>query len=359
MATLPYTDSLGVNPEMARNKLPLYARCETSRHDRSVYYFKRPNQKRIRLPDTFGDDVWWTAYKAALAGAAIPTRNPKAASGSLRWLTDQYRASGAWSGLSMATRRSRENIFQKVIAKAGDEAFGDITRATIVRARDKQSATPFMANDFLKAMRGLFRWAIEAEHVKIDPTDGVKMLSRETTGFHAWTEDEAERFEQRWSVGTKERLMFAIALYSGLRRGDSARLGRQHVRDGVIEITTEKTGARIYVPVRRELQAIIDATPTPSNALAFVAQPNGKPYTKESWGNMFKDACVAAGVPGSAHGLRKLGATRLANVGATSHELQAVFGWESSRMAETYTKEADRARLARQAMEKLRRLKER
>jgi len=348
----PETDSPRVNAEM-RNKLPLYARCETTRHDRQCYYFRRGKGARVRLPDEFGTNEWWTAYKAALAGETIPTRNPKAALGSLRWLIDQYRGSGAWLGLSMATRRSRENIFRRVIAKAGDEAFADISRATIARARDKQSATPFAANDFLKAMRAVFKWAVEAEHVASNPCDGVKMLTRETTGFHAWTEDEAAQFERRWSVGTKECLMFAIALYSGLRRGDAARLGRQHIRSGVIEIVTEKTGAKVYIPVRRELRAIIDATPTPSNALAFVAQPNGKPYTKESWGNMFKDACAAAGVPGSAHGLRKLGATRLANAGATSHELQAVFGWESARMAEVYTREADRARLARQAIDKL------
>jgi integrase len=336
---------------MRRSKLPLYARCETSRHGRAVYYFKRPNRKRVRLPDTFGSDEWWTAYRAALAGDTIPTRNPKAASGSLRWLIDQYRGSGAWSGLSMATRRSRENIFRRVLDKAGDEAFADITRATIVRARDKQSATPFAANDFLKAMRGLFRWALEAQLVDVDPTDGVRMLTRETTGFHAWTEAEVAQFEQRWPIGTRERLALTILLYSGLRRGDASQLGRQHIRDGVISLRTEKTGAQVFIPIRPELAAIIDQTP--SNGLAFIATPSGKPMTKESFGNWFKDACKAAGVPGSAHGLRKLGATRLANSGATSHELQAVFGWESSRMAEVYTKDADRARLAKQAMSKL------
>jgi integrase len=75
--------------------------------------------------------------------------------------------------------------------------------------------------------------------------------------------------------------------------------------------------------------------------------------TKESFGNAFSEACRAAGVNKSAHGLRKIGATRAANNGATVAELNAIFGWTGSYMASLYTQSADRARLAREAMNKL------
>src|SRR3977135_592665 len=87
--------------------------------------------------------------------------------------------------------------------------------------------------------------------------------------------------------------------------------------------------------------------------LAFVATPTGGPMTKESFGNWFRLACKAAGVPGAAHGLRKAGATRAANNGATEAELEAIFGWRGGRMASLYTRQADRVRLARHAMGKL------
>jgi integrase len=77
--------------------------------------------------------------------------------------------------------------------------------------------------------------------------------------------------------------------------------------------------------------------------------------TPESFSNWFKDACKAAGVPGSAHGLRKAAATRAANNGATVAQLEAIFGWSNDRMASLYTKTADRTRLAREAIDKLRR----
>ena len=75
--------------------------------------------------------------------------------------------------------------------------------------------------------------------------------------------------------------------------------------------------------------------------------------TKESFGNTFADACRAAGVNKSAHGLRKIGATRAANNGATVAQLNAIFGWTGGKMASLYTQSADRVRLARESFDKL------
>ncbi len=61
----------------------------------------------------------------------------------------------------------------------------------------------------------------------------------------------------------------------------------------------------------------------------------------------------APGVNKSAHGVRKIGATRAANNGATVSELEAIFGWIGGRMASLYTQAADRAHLARRAIDKL------
>lgn len=75
--------------------------------------------------------------------------------------------------------------------------------------------------------------------------------------------------------------------------------------------------------------------------------------TKESFGNAFADACRAASINKSAHGVRKIGAVRASNSGATVPQLNAIFGWTGSKMAALYTQAADRKRLARQAIGKL------
>jgi hypothetical protein len=91
----------------------------------------------------------------------------------------------------------------------------------------------------------------------------------------------------------------------------------------------------------------------PTGDLAFIVGENGKPLTKESFGNMFRAACNAAGVKKSAHGVRKIDATRAAEAGATMRELEALFGWTGGTIASLYTKTADRKRLAAAASEKI------
>ena len=125
------------------------------------------------------------------------------------------------------------------------------------------------------------------------------------------------------------------------------------MRDGIGQIKTEKSGFTITVtlPILPVLATTLKAGPFCD--LTYIAGESGKPLTKESFGNLFKDACKAAGVPGSAHGVRKIAATRAANHGATVAQLEAIFGWTGGNMASLYTRSADRQRLAIEAMHKL------
>jgi hypothetical protein len=128
-------------------------------------------------------------------------------------------------------------------------------------------------------------------------------------------------------------------------------LGRQHIRDGIATIRTQKNGITVTIPILLVLDDILRAGPC--GDLAFICGERGQPLTKESFGNPFRDACNAAGVKKSAHGVRKIGATRAANEDATVAELEAIFDWQVGGMASLYTRAADRARLARGAMFKL------
>jgi integrase len=123
------------------------------------------------------------------------------------------------------------------------------------------------------------------------------------------------------------------------------------MKDGVITLRTGKTGQQVTIPVLPELARIIESTPT--GCLALVATRSGRSMTKESFGHWFREACMAAGVPGGAHGLRKACATRFAEHGATEEELKAWFGWSDGRMASIYTRKASRGKLAQQAARKL------
>jgi integrase len=261
----------------------------------------------------------------------------------------------AWTYLSPATRRQRENIFAQILETAGKQPFAKITTAVIVAGRDRRANTPVQARKFLDAMRGLFRWAVKAGLVKADPTIDIENLrTPKTDGFTVWSEDDVAAYEVRWPVGTRQRVWLDVLIYTGLRRGDAVRLGRQHVRNGIATIKTEKSGYRVEVslPLLPVLARTLEAGPC--GDLTFIAGENGHPLAKESFGNLFRKACNAAGLRRrSAHGLRKAAATRAANAGATVAELEAIFGWSGGSMAALYTRAADRRRLARGAMHKL------
>ncbi len=336
---------------MPRTRPPHLSR-ELTRHGRAVWYVRVGKGPRIRLRTLYGTPEFMAEYAGAVSGSAPVKAGP--ANGTLLWLLEQYRDTTAWRDLSSATRRQRENIFKHVMADAGLEPFKAVTRKHLVAARDRRKDTPAQARNFLDAMRGMFRWALEADHVKVDPTAGVTNPERKDgPGFPIWSELEVEQYEARWPRGTRQRVWLDVLLYTGLRRGDAVELGRQHVRDGVATLQTEKSGERITVtlPLLEPLKLTLEAGPT--GELAFICGASGRPLTKESFGNLFKDACRAAGVNKSAHGLRKIGATRAANNGATVAELEAIFGWSGGGMASLYTRAADRARLAKRAMSKL------
>ena len=330
---------------------PPYLQRHVTRHGKAVWYvWVRPNP-RIRIRGEYGTPEFTVAYQAALQGKAVEAHDARIPAGTLSWLLARYRETAAWRDLSKATRRQRENIFLHVVKTSGREPFTAVNRKSVTAGRDRRSDTPAQARNFLDAMRGLFRWALEADLVKVDPTAGVSNPKRRKgAGFPIWTEDEVDRYQARWPLGTKERVWFDVLLYTGLRRGDAVQLGRQHVSGGIATIRTEKSSGEIPVtiPILPVLQTTIDAGPT--GELAFICGSLGKPFKKESFGTAFKAACMAAGVPGkSAHGLRKVGATRAANNGATVNQLEAMFGWSGGGMASLYTRAADRARLGREA----------
>jgi integrase len=164
-------------------------------------------------------------------------------------------------------------------------------------------------------------------------------------------------FDGRIGHGSKARLALALLLYTGTRRSDVVQLGRQHLRDGWIKFRVYKNHTRkhveVEVPVIPELQKVIDDTPGKGD-LTFLVSVHGRPWANgDSFGNRFRDWCMAAGLPHcSSPGLKKAGAT-IAAENATESQLMAIYGWSDLKMAALYTRKANRKRLARDAMRHL------
>jgi integrase len=329
-----------------------------------MYYVKLSKSGpliRIGRDEPYRSEKFMAEYHAAVRGAPI-TPAPvvaKDGKGSVSWLIKLYRESRAWThDLSYGTRKQRGPIYRKMEEKAGDLPLAAISRKKVEEGMTLR--TKNQARHFLNAVSALFKWAIANELFDgRNPAEGITRTRNDggnvDDGHLPWPIELIEKFEEKWPVGSRERLAFDIFLYVGLRRGDAARLGKQHLRGGLVHLKTEKTETPIYVPIHPMLLKSIKACP--SKGLAIIAKRDGSNYTKESLGALFREAVKAAGIPVttkgskekgySAHGLRKASATIAAESGATESELNAVFGWSGHQMAKLYTKNADRKKLPR------------
>jgi integrase len=331
---------------MPRTKLP-HLNHERTRHGTLVWYVRIGKGPRIRLRADYGSEAFMREYHAAVTGQPVAAGpRPKApGQGSLSWLIGLYRRSATWSELSAASRKNLGYVLAELETKAGKEPFAATTRQVVVAGRDRR--TPGQRHDYMRTLRGLFRWAIEAGLATEDPTAGVTYKLAKSDGWRPWTEEDIARFQEHWPVGTRERLAFNVMLYTGLRRGDAVRLGRQHVKDGWFKIKTEKRGVVVHAPIRLPLQWSIDATPR--QGMTFIESALGRPYTKGGFSLWFRTACRKAGVTGSPHGIRKAAAEEAAEKGATERQMDALFGWSGGGMAARFTRGAERTRLARDA----------
>jgi len=343
---------------------PPHLHRQVTQHGKVVWYVRIAKGPRTRLKAVYGSEDFWAEYRAAIDGTPLRARSGPA-KGTLTWLWDQYRDSGAWATLSVATRRQRENIMVHVLAASGMAPYLHVNEASIVAAIEKRSKTPAAARNFLDTMKGLFRWAKKAKHVRIDPTASADVTApkrKKGPGFPAWTRGDVETYRRRWPLGTRQRVWLDVLLYTGPRRGDACVIGKQHEtsirnEDGStfegVQFKTEKSGELVTVslPILPALRTTLDAGPT--GDLAWICGARGEPYTKESFGNAFSEAARQAGIKKSAHGVRKIAATIAAENGATAHQLMAIFGWATIRQAEVYTREAERSRMSGQAAHKL------
>ena len=340
-----------------------YLVSDKDRHGNPRLYVRRHGRK-IRMREKRGTPEFARAYASAVEALEVAQgrkpgqRHTIAPHGSLGWLASVYFKDGQFTRLNPVSQTRRRSVIEECLREPivpgsnrvmRDCPLAHVNAEAILMLRDRRQDKPGAANNRLKYLSAMFGWAIEARRINRNPCRDVKPIGYATDGFHTWTPDEVAQFEARHPVGTKPRLALALLLLLGVRRGDVVKLGRPHLRGELIAFVPSKTSYRrkdlSVKPILPELRAIMDATP--QGELTFLTTSHGRPFTAAGFGNWFRERCNEAGLPQcSAHGLRKAGATRAADNGATEHQLMALFDWTTPAQAAVYTRKANRARLA-------------
>jgi integrase len=263
-------------------------------------------------------------------------------------LAVSYFNSVGFRSLKPITQSTYRNIINRLCAEHGDKSAATLQRVHVVKLMAARAERPDSANGLRKVLRAMMQHAVETGLREDDPTRDVKAIPVKSDGYHSWTDDEIAQFEKRHPIGSRARLALALLLYSGQRRGDVVRMGRQHIRDGVLTVRQDKTGAELAIPLHAELAETL------ADHLTLLTTQFGQPFKAAGFGNWFRERCNEAGLRHcSAHGLRKAAARRLAEAGCTEHEIKAITGHASLREVARYTKAANQARLAVTAMEKV------
>jgi integrase len=334
---------------------PQYCNGFIDRHGKARWYFRRAGFKRVPLPGLPWSPEFMEAYQNALAGQPMPIGGGRVVPGTLRSLAVSYFASPEFLKTRPTTKYNYRNMIDRLCAEHGDKRVALLHREHVIKLLAARAHTPGTANALRKSLRALMRHAVEMGLRADDPTRDVRKIpTAKGDGYHSWTEGEIKQFEQHHPIGSRARLAFALLLYTGQRRGDVVKMGRQHINEGAICVRQQKTGREVWIPLHEALAPIIAAA---STNLTFLLTDHGKPYAAASFGNWFRDQCRAADLHGcSAHGLRKAAARRLAEAGCSTHEIAAITGHASLKEVARYTEAADRKRLAQSAMAKVRTL---
>ena len=189
--------------------------------------------------------------------------------------------------------------------RVGSGDVEDLTKKEMVKNMEAKRETPHQANLMLTTVKRMFDWAMGAGHVESNPCDGIPYFRTKKRGFDpdadgipSWSDDDIAKFEGYWPLGTPERLLFSVLLFTGLRIGDATVLGRQHVqRDGTIKLRNEKTGTVVYLDILPPLREALAAGPkAPPGQLGFVTWKRGGNVGKEHLGTEFIKAAKAAGL---------------------------------------------------------------
>jgi integrase len=271
----------------------------------------------------------------------------------MRALGRDYLASADFISLASESQRKRRDMIERLIAKHGDKPVARLEHKHVRAMMDEYATTPGTARNMLSTLKVLISRAIADGIRKDDPTVGIKRPKLSKEGWHSWEDDEIAQYEARHPIGSQARLALALALYTGQRAGDLIRMGKQHVRDGGINVVQQKTGARVWIDMHPEPKAILDATPT--DHLLFLISGHGQPFASaRSFGNTMNRWAKEAGLTDCPlHGLRKACARRLAEAGCTAIEIMSITGHKSLAEVERYVRAANQRRMSQMAIEKV------
>lgn len=276
-------------------KPPRYCQGFEDRHGKFRWYYRRPGFPRIALPGLPWTPEFMAAYEKAEKGERLEIGKARSAPGSVSALVASFYRTSDFTALSDSKKATYRGIIERFRAEHGNKRVAHMEKRHLQKLVSDKAETPAAANNMLRMVHLLMRHAVELGWRGDDPTQGVRKVKRKSGGFLTWEEDHIAAFLGHHKPGTRAHLALSLLLYTGQRRSDVVRMGRQHVRNTVLSIVQQKTGQDVHIPLHGGLQAILDALPLDN--LTFLVTMQGKPFSPAGFTNWFREMTREAGLP--------------------------------------------------------------
>jgi hypothetical protein len=167
----------------------------------------------------------WQPISARWTARRCPSARPR------RALIVAYYSSRAFTELSPGTQAARRPMYERLRAKYGDQAAA-IPAKTIAQALE--GLKPHAAYNWYQVINALMGYAVGAGMITTNPAANLKPPGAKSIKHKSWSAAEMAQYEAAHPIGTKARLAYALARYTGAGRADIARLGPVHIINGEI-----------------------------------------------------------------------------------------------------------------------------
>lgn len=292
-----------------------------------------------------------------------------------------------WKGLNHTSRhrygREIERLLMRKHKGNGELELGEGPLSELKRSNVKQilalyRATPHMQRIILICIAKLVLIGIEEEWIEVDPTHKMLKKYRPVTDGHPpWTLDQLEQFERHHKIGSPARVAYALGLWLGNRASDVAKLRWSQFVTKRITVNDQerviagfefvqfkgrhKKPGPMFLPMSPYLETEL-ASLSRETEFVLISARTKRGYTAASLSNRMIEWVAAARLPAgrdagdaalSMHGLRKSLGIKMAEADASTRQMMDVFGHSDPKLMEVYTRKADQARMAIQAMDKV------
>lgn len=319
------------------------------RYGKTRYYYRVGKGKRVAIHGEPGTDAFAASYLCA-AKQIVSLGNSQERT--FNALAKAYYASVKFLKTKDSSKRIARGIIDAFCKEHGHRIVSQMMEADVDMIIAGKANTPAAANNWLKYIRVLLRYAIRLKWITQNPAQDAEGF--EGGEHHSWIDAELTQYEKRWPLGSRQRIAFDLFLYTGQRLSDVCSMPPSAILPGnFVSVKQEKTGAELIIPMHPNL--IHSMNLWRGAGATILAKNNGKPYAVGSYGRLMADAIAAAGLPERCvtHGLRKAAARRLAEAGCSVFQIAAITGHKSIKELQRYTAAASQKLMAGQAIASL------